>query len=106
MSLRFARFLSTTPTLRANYGFIGLGQMGQHMARHIYAKMEPSDKLYVFDTVPEATASFVDTVTQQKPEAKSQLHTLDAIPKFVTDVDAQLDFIVSMVPEESTSREW
>ncbi|KAL6016341.1 hypothetical protein ACNR91_000093 [Candidozyma auris] len=99
MSLRFARFLSTTPTLRANYGFIGLGQMGQHMARHIYAKMEPSDKLYVFDTVPEATASFVDTVTQQKPEAKSQLHTLDAIPKFVTDVDAQLDFIVSMVPE-------
>lgn len=99
MSLRFARAFSSAHALKANYGFIGLGQMGQHMARHIYAQLEPLDKLYVYDTVPAATKAFVENVTSQKPEAKAQLTPLDLIPKFVTDVDSQLDFIVSMVPE-------
>lgn len=99
MSLRFIRRFSGFSPLKAQYGFIGLGQMGQHMARHIYAQLEPSDKLYVYDTVPQASKSFVETVTSQNPELKSQLAVLDSIPKFVTDVDSQLDFIVTMVPE-------
>lgn len=99
MSLRFVRHFSGFSPLKAQYGFIGLGQMGQHMARHIYEQLEPSDKLYVYDTVPQATESFVQTVTSQNPQLKSQLAVLDSIPKFATDVDAQLDFVVTMVPE-------
>lgn len=99
MSLRFVRAFSSNQVVKANYGFIGLGQMGQHMARHIYSKLEPLDKLYVYDTVPEATKAFVENVTSQKPEAKLQLHLLGSIGEFVTGVDSQLDFVVSMVPE-------
>lgn len=97
--LRFTRAFSRSVPATANYGFIGLGQMGQHMARHIYAQLEPLDKLYVYDTAPAATQSFVETVTKQNPESKDQLVPLDSLPAFVTDVDAQLDYIVTMVPE-------
>lgn len=97
--LRFTRSFSRASVCSANYGFIGLGQMGQHMARHIYAHLEPLDKLYVYDTVPQATSAFVDTVTSQNPESKQQLVALDKISAFVNDVDSQLDFIVTMVPE-------
>lgn len=97
--LRFARSFSRLATVNANYGFIGLGQMGQHMARHIYAQLEPLDKLYVYDTVPQATAAFVENVTSQNPEGKAQLVSLDKISDFVEGPDSQLDYIVTMVPE-------
>lgn len=97
--LRFSRSFSRAAVCSANYGFIGLGQMGQHMARHIYAHLEPLDKLYVYDTVPQATSAFVESVTSQRPETKNQLVPLDKISAFVNDVDSQLDYIVTMVPE-------
>lgn len=97
--LRFARSFSRSATVSANYGFIGLGQMGQHMARHIYARLEPLDKLYVYDTVPSVTSTFIETNTTQKPELKDQLVALDSISSFVDGVDSQLDYIVTMVPE-------
>ncbi|EGW30497.1 uncharacterized protein SPAPADRAFT_63316 [Spathaspora passalidarum NRRL Y-27907] len=97
--LRQVRFLSNTPIRLTNYGFIGLGQMGQHMARHIYNKLEPTDKLYVHDTVPEATTKFIADVTKITPQNASQLKPLPTLESFVTDVDSQLDFIITMVPE-------
>lgn len=90
---------STSQQKLANYGFIGLGQMGQHMARHIYNKLEPDDKLYVHDTSPEATKSFVKSVTEITPANKDLLVPLDKLSEFITDVDSQLDFIITMVPE-------
>lgn len=98
MSLRFLRALSCSAASHTNYGFIGLGQMGQHMARHIYNNLESLDKLYVYDTVPAATQLFVKTVTEQTPEKKGQVHSLELVGAFAH-AEAPLDFIVSMVPE-------
>lgn len=97
--LRFSRSFSHSASSCVNYGFIGLGQMGQHMARHIYAHLEPLDKLYVYDNVPKVTSTFLETNTNQIPELKSQLVALDSVANFVDGVDSQLDFIVTMVPE-------
>lgn len=95
--LRCLRHLSSSVPQKANYGFIGLGQMGQHMARHVYNKLDPGDKLYVYDSVPEATRDFVE---KNKDEQNSGLLVaLHSVPQFVTGVDAELDFIVTMVPE-------
>lgn len=93
------RALSSSSPIMADYGFIGLGQMGQHMAKHIYNSLLPLDKLYVYDTVPEAVSQFVDAVTAENPRSKDSLVALSSIPEFVTKADKQLDFIVTMVPE-------
>lgn len=67
------------------------------MARHVYNKLDTGDKLYVYDSVPEVTKTFLDkNKDQQKP---TQLVALNLLSQFVTDVDAELDFIVTMVPE-------
>lgn len=71
--------------------------MGQHMARHIYSKLEPQDKLYVHDTVPQAVNAFLDEA--KKSDAALQVQSLDSIPAFVHEVESQLDYIVTMVPE-------
>ncbi|RLV96626.1 3-hydroxyisobutyrate dehydrogenase mitochondrial [Spathaspora sp. JA1] len=97
--LRHIRCFSNTPCRLTNYGFIGLGQMGQHMARHIYNQLEPNDKLYVYDTVPASTATFIDNVTKITPANTQQLKPLTSLKAFTTDVDSQLDFIITMVPE-------
>lgn len=97
--LRFSRSFSRSAFISSNYGFIGLGQMGQHMARHIYAHLEPLDKLYVYDTVPEVTSAFVKTNTGKIPDSSRQLVALDSVAGFVDSVDSQLDYIVTMVPE-------
>ena len=62
------RAFSTQPRLSTNYGFIGLGLMGQHMARHVYNQLEPSDKLYVYDVDPKHTTQFLTEVTSQTPQ--------------------------------------
>ena len=91
------RSLSSSTPLKANYGFVGLGQMGQHMARHIYSKLDATDKLYVFDTVPQATNQFVQNVTQLKPENQDKLTALTLLGDFGK-IDS-FDYIVLMVPE-------
>lgn len=73
--------------------------MGQHMARHIYNQLLPDDKLYVHDTVPEYIEGFVKTVTEATPANKELLVPLSNLTDFVTKPDAQLDYIVTMVPE-------
>lgn len=93
------RRFSTSPHRSADYGFIGLGLMGQHMAKHIYNLLKPSDKLYVYDVVPQSTETFVKSVTDENPASKDSLVALSSISDFVTKVDSQLDFIVTMVPE-------
>lgn len=96
---RAARGFATTPARFADYGFVGLGQMGQHMAKHIYNSLLPLDKLYVYDTSPETISAFVATVTAENPAAKLSLVPVAAVTDLVTKVDNQLDFIVTMVPE-------
>lgn len=93
------RCFSHSGPVFADYGFIGLGQMGQHMARHIYNALEPLDKLYVHDVVPEATSTFVDHVTKENPANKHLLQPLSSTSDFVTKADKQLDFLITMVPE-------
>ncbi|KAK6203274.1 3-hydroxyisobutyrate dehydrogenase-like protein [Scheffersomyces amazonensis] len=93
------RHLSTSQVRSINYGFVGLGQMGQHMARHIYNKLAPEDTLYVNDTLPASIKGFVDNVTSINPANAHQLHTLPTLKSFVSDVHEPLDFIVTMVPE-------
>ncbi|KAI5956966.1 hypothetical protein KGF54_000585 [Candida jiufengensis] len=93
------RQFSTTSTNLVNYGFVGLGQMGQHMAKHIYNNLEQDDQLYVYDSVPEATDKFVLGVTEENPTNSLKLTKLPTLSSFTTDVDGQLDFIVTMVPE-------
>lgn len=94
-----SRSLSASATHKVNYGFIGLGQMGQYMARHVYDKLDKNDHLYVFDTLPEATDKFVSTASEQKPENANMIHKLSSIEDFVHNVHSQLDYIVTMVPE-------
>lgn len=97
--MKAVRQLSTSSRILANYGFIGLGQMGQHMARHIYNQLEPNDSLYVHDVLRDATETFVNTVTSASPDRKDCLKALYNISDFVTGVNAQLDYIITMVPE-------
>ena len=59
------RTFSTQSRVLANYGFVGLGLMGQHMARHIYNNLKPVDKLYVHDVNPQHTSDFITQVTSQ-----------------------------------------
>lgn len=100
LSRRLIRSFSSSARCLANYGFVGLGQMGQHMARHIYEKLEPSDKLYVYDSFESASDQFVKNNTAQVDAAKAgQLVKARALTDLVTKVDAPLDFIVTMVPE-------
>ncbi|ABN66381.2 3-hydroxyisobutyrate dehydrogenase-like protein [Scheffersomyces stipitis CBS 6054] len=93
------RHFSSTSMASTSYGFIGLGQMGQHMARHIYNKLEATDKLYVNDNVAAATQSFIKNVTDENPANKDALKPLNSLEEFVTSVDEPLDFIITMVPE-------
>lgn len=97
MSLLSRRCFSSTPKVLVNYGYIGLGQMGQNMARHTYAQLKPEDKIYVYDNVPKATISFVEAVTKLHPNHKSQIVPLTSLADFPK--QEPLDFIVTMVPE-------
>lgn len=93
------KYLSTSAPNFTEYGFIGLGQMGQYMAKHVYNALEPLDKLYVHDVVPQATSAFVDSVTKENPKNKHLLKSLSGTADFVTKVDKPLDFLITMVPE-------
>ncbi|EDK46727.1 conserved hypothetical protein [Lodderomyces elongisporus NRRL YB-4239] len=90
---------STQSTNLAAYGFIGLGQMGQHMARHIYENLDEGDTLYVYDTNPVAAANFVETVTTQTPQNNEKLKVYPDLKSFTDLGNEALDFIATMVPE-------
>ncbi|CAK7902962.1 hypothetical protein CAAN1_16S01794 [[Candida] anglica] len=93
------RSFSSSTRCLTNYGFVGLGQMGQHMARHIFEKLEPHDKLYVYDTSSEAATQFVAENVKSLPGNTNLLVKVDSLEDLVHKVDAPLDFVVSMVPE-------
>lgn len=93
------RGFASTVHRSADYGFIGLGLMGQYMAKHIYNSLKPQDKLYVYDVVPESIKTFVNTVSKENPASKAKLVALSSVSDFAKKVDSQLDFVVTMVPE-------
>lgn len=94
-----ARTFTTSSRVFVNYGFVGLGQMGQHMARHIYEKLEPVDKLYVYDTVGAASDSFLRKNKTALPDHANQLFKVDKLTDLVSEVGQPLDYVVTMVPE-------
>lgn len=96
--MRLIRTFSSSSKSLVNYGYIGLGQMGQNMARHTYSKLQQGDKIFVYDNVPAATAIFVDTVTKLHPENKDKIIPLTSLSEFPKQSEP-LDFIVTMVPE-------
>lgn len=83
--LSFKRSFSTTRPVLKNYGFIGLGRMGLNMAQNLRSKLDPADKLYLYD-VNEAA------VDQIKGE-----NTVKS--KSVGEVGAECDTVVTMLPE-------
>lgn len=99
------RFFRTSASRLTSYGFIGLGEMGQHMARHIFSKLDKTDKLYVYDINPTASEKFMSFNKQDKPENSELLKQLSSIKSFVNEVDEQLDFIITMVPEGNHVKE-
>ncbi|CAH6718995.1 hypothetical protein CLIB1444_01S19130 [[Candida] jaroonii] len=96
--LRTIRYFSSSSVSKVNYGFIGLGQMGQHMARHIYDKLE-NDKLYVYDVSQDATNTFIQSVTSSNSANSGKINQLSSISDFIKSGDEQLDYIITMVPE-------
>lgn len=52
------RSFSATTGRQAQYGFIGLGQMGYNMAKNLQSKLTPSDTLRVFDINAESVKRF------------------------------------------------
>lgn len=93
------RRFSSGPGLHANYGFIGLGQMGQYMAKHIYQKLDASDKLYVYDVNSQVCEDVKQQMIASAPANAQQLASLGSISGFVNEVESPLDFIITMVPE-------
>lgn len=71
------------------------------MGRHIYEKLEPEDKLYVYDVSLDHMSKFKNTVNERDPAKIHQLETLHSLESFIKNVDKPLDFIVTMVPEGS-----
>lgn len=96
--LKSIRYFSSSPISKVNYGFIGLGQMGQYMAKHIYDKLD-NDKLYVYDVSKDATNTFIETATSSNSANSEKLNQLSSISDFVKSGDEQLDYIITMVPE-------
>lgn len=99
------RYFTSSSSRFTSYGFIGLGEMGQHMARHIYGKLDKTDKLYVYDINPNTCEKFMHFNKQEKPENSELLKQLSSVKSFVNEVDEQLDFIVTMVPEGNHVKE-
>ncbi|KAG0652445.1 3-hydroxyisobutyrate [Hyphodiscus hymeniophilus] len=54
------RSFSASVGRQANYGFIGLGQMGYNMARNLQAKLPSSDTIRIYDINSESTKRFAD----------------------------------------------
>ncbi|EEP75317.1 3-hydroxyisobutyrate dehydrogenase [Uncinocarpus reesii 1704] len=65
------RTFATTLPRDADWGFIGLGQMGYPMARNLRAKIPESDTLVICDANPESTQRFVAEHSNQRVEVAS-----------------------------------
>lgn len=90
-SLSTARFFSATPRPLATYAVVGLGQMGQHMLRHIHERLDAEDRLLVNDVNEGAIAATLEAVKPHPRQAASGA-SLAQIAK-------EADCIVTMLPE-------
>lgn len=87
-----ARAFSTSAPVLTNYGFIGLGQMGQHMSRHVHSKLKPEDKLFVFDVHAPAIEA---AISNTKEHGHQQMYAATSI----ADVGSKSDVVFTMLPE-------
>jgi 3-hydroxyisobutyrate dehydrogenase len=83
--LTFKRAFSSGRPLLKNYGFIGLGRMGLNMAQNLRAKLDASDKLYLYD-VNEAAMDLVEGPNVVKARS-------------VGEVGTECENVVTMLPE-------
>jgi 3-hydroxyisobutyrate dehydrogenase len=82
--------LSTQPSI----GFIGLGQMGFHMAKNLRVKTAASASNFViFDAFPATSQKFVETLTASNPSLPKA-----AIASTPRELASQCDIVVTMLP--------
>ncbi|RDL30757.1 3-hydroxyisobutyrate dehydrogenase [Venustampulla echinocandica] len=74
-ALQYVQRRNFSSSLRCNaqWGFIGLGQMGYNMARNLQAKLPSSDTLRVYDINQESLNRFVDETKALSKGAAVQL---------------------------------
>ncbi|KAK6363796.1 hypothetical protein TWF730_001208 [Orbilia blumenaviensis] len=87
------RHFSSSPITRANWGFVGLGQMGYPMARNLRAKVPATDSITVYDVNESATRQFAE-------EASSAgAGTRVTVAKSLQDVSRVSDTVITMLPQ-------
>ncbi|KAL5596733.1 hypothetical protein BROUX41_006575 [Berkeleyomyces rouxiae] len=92
---RQVRWISRSSARLANYGFIGLGQMGFQMARNLQSKLSASDNLAVFDVNASATQTFCEGVDTQSPVGGATTR----VAASVFDAAKDADVVITVLPE-------
>ncbi|KAB8298099.1 hypothetical protein EYC80_001861 [Monilinia laxa] len=102
-SVRHRNF-SSSAGRQAQWGFIGLGQMGYNMARNLQAKLPSSDTIHIFDINAEAVEKFtkdtkalgsgaaVEAASSVREAAENSKATITVLPEpaHVKNVFAQI----------------
>ncbi|KAK6515629.1 hypothetical protein TWF506_007954 [Arthrobotrys conoides] len=87
------RQFSNSHIAQANWGFVGLGQMGYPMARNLRDKIPKTDSIIIYDINESATSRFVEEANDAEPGASV------TIAKSLQDVSRVSDTIVTMLPQ-------
>ncbi|KAK6356543.1 hypothetical protein TWF718_000898 [Orbilia javanica] len=87
------RRFSSSPVAQANWGFVGLGQMGYPMARNLRAKIPATDSITIYDINESATSQFVEEASSTGPGAGV------TIAKSLQDVSRASDTVITMLPQ-------
>ncbi|KAG9235828.1 3-hydroxyisobutyrate dehydrogenase-like protein [Amylocarpus encephaloides] len=89
------RSFSASHARNAQWGFIGLGQMGYNMARNLQAKLPSSDTIKVFDINPESVNKFASETKALSHGAAVQ------IVSNVRDAAEDCETTITVLPEPS-----
>ncbi|KAK6495449.1 hypothetical protein TWF481_003468 [Arthrobotrys musiformis] len=87
------RCFSGSPMTQANWGFVGLGQMGYPMAKNLRAKIPATDSITIYDINESATSQFVEEANSAGPGASV------TIAKSLQDVSRSSDTVITMLPQ-------
>ncbi|KAI0482493.1 3-hydroxyisobutyrate dehydrogenase [Xylariaceae sp. FL0804] len=90
------RPFSSSPRRREKYGFVGLGQMGSHMAKNLQAKLPPTDSIRLFDINRPAVQRLVEEM--RLPQAGgASVEVAGDVGEAARDADT----IITVLPEPS-----
>ncbi|KAI6778482.1 3-hydroxyisobutyrate dehydrogenase-like protein [Emericellopsis cladophorae] len=85
-------FASTTRRLD-NYAFVGLGQMGYQMAKNLQSKLQPGDRISIFDVNPQSMQGL-----EAEMKAASQGAAVE-LAASAFDASKDADTVVTCLPE-------